>query len=599
MSDSRTQGDDAAGAHDDEPSRPSASEVRAALDRVLASRCFQQAGRASDFLRFVVEQTLAGGGQRLKGYTIGVEVFGRPADFDAQSDALVRVEAGRLRRRLVEYYASEGIADPIRIALPRGTYAVDYHYACAAEQTFAVPAPPPQELAHGPQPWRHTAFALGALLVAAVGIIAWQQSELHEAQHALAAIEQPQRTEWPRILVVPFENLSADPGLDAFAASMTEEIMLRLDRLDLFVVASQASWYAPSDSAAVDTAAAGGGYVLTGSVRGTGMHARIAARLIEADTGAQLWTAAYDEPLTLERLPALQERIAHDVVAIAAPYGPIFEAELARARASVHTPKLSDCNATYHEYRRRVTPAGYKETLECLRAVSARQPEFAPVWSSLAMLYVDEYSSSFGRTGDEALESARQATAKALALNRDDYLANLALTRVQFFNGDPSFRQSIERTIALRPNSAQAFAQGGFLLVVTGDSAHGLALTEQAHGLAKAPLGFYHLTYAASYLRDERFDDALASALAVDGQNWVFAQAVLAAAAAHSGRGDVAQSAARRIRELYPAFEAEALENFERWHFDPAFYAALVSGLRDAGLELGVPSAPAGVSGGD
>ena len=110
MSEGGTRGDDAA-PHDDEPKKPSASEVRAALERILASRCFQQAGRASDFLRFVVEQTLAGSGHRLKGYTIGVEVFGRPADFDAQSDALVRVEAGRLRRRLVEYYASEGIAD--------------------------------------------------------------------------------------------------------------------------------------------------------------------------------------------------------------------------------------------------------------------------------------------------------------------------------------------------------------------------------------------------------------------------------------------------------------------------------------------------------
>jgi adenylate cyclase len=56
--------------------RPSASEVRAALEKILASRCFHQAERASDFLRFVVEQTLAGAGQRLKGYTIGVEVFG-------------------------------------------------------------------------------------------------------------------------------------------------------------------------------------------------------------------------------------------------------------------------------------------------------------------------------------------------------------------------------------------------------------------------------------------------------------------------------------------------------------------------------------------
>jgi hypothetical protein len=292
-------------------------------------------------------------------------------------------------------------------------------------------------------------------------------------------------------------------------------------------------------------------------------------------------------------LRELQERIAHDVVAIGAPYGPIFEAELARARRSAHEPKLSDCSATYHEYRRRVTPAGYSETHACLRAVSARHPDFAPVWSSLAMLYVDEYASSFGRTGDEALVAARKATARALALDGDDFLANLALTRVQFFNGDPAFRESIERTIALRPNSAQAFAQGGFLLVITGDAVHGLALTEESRGLTKTPLGFYHLTYASSHLRDGRFNDALTSAVAVDGQDWVFAQAVLAAAAAHSGRLDIARSAARRIRELYPEFEADALENFERWHFDPPLYKALVDGLRAAGLELDESSAGA------
>src|SRR5688572_14386183 len=144
MSDSRTGGDDAAAQDlDGARSKPSASEVRAALERILASRCFQQAGRASDFLRFVVDETLAGNGQRLKGYTIGVEVFGRPADFDAQSDALVRVEAGRLRRRLVEYYAGEGRADPVRIELPRGTYAVEYRADRTAEQAFTTPVPAP------------------------------------------------------------------------------------------------------------------------------------------------------------------------------------------------------------------------------------------------------------------------------------------------------------------------------------------------------------------------------------------------------------------------------------------------------------------------
>src|SRR6187200_1479015 len=296
MSEGGMRGDDAA-TENDEPSKPSASEVRAALERILASRCFQQAGRASDFLRFVVEQTLAGSGQRLKGYTIGVEVFGRPANFDAQSDALVRVEAGRLRRRLVEYYASEGITDPVKITLPRGTYAAEYEYATVAEQ--AAPVPTPSASAQRPQPWRYAAFMLCVLLVGAVGVIAWQRASLRDAQQALASVGQPQRMEWPRIVVVPFENLSADKALDAFADSMTEEIMLRLDRLDLFVVASQARWYGPSETVSLDADAAGG-YVLTGSVRGTGTNARIAARLIEAKTGAQLWTYAYDAPISLD-----------------------------------------------------------------------------------------------------------------------------------------------------------------------------------------------------------------------------------------------------------------------------------------------------------
>jgi len=487
------------------------------------------------------------------------------------------------------------VADPIKIELPRGTYAIDYRFARLDEQGSALAVEPiePAQPARSSFAWRPVAFGLGALLLAAVGVIVWQQSELREANRTLAQIDEPARTEWPRIVVVPFENLSADVELDVLAASMTEEVMLRLDELDLFVVASQASWYRPGDETSFGAEAAGGGYVLTGSVRGNGEHARITARLIEATTGGQLWTAAYDEPLTPHLLPVLQERVARDVAAIAAPYGPIFEAELARARLSAHAPMLRDCFATYHEYRRRVTPAGYRETLACLENVSARQPGVAAVWSGLAMLQIDEYSSSFGRTGDEALASARRATVKALSIDEDDFQANLALTRVQFFDGDPQFRRSIERAIALRPSGAQAYAQGGFLLVVTGDSADGLAMAEKARELTKVPVGFYYLTHAASQLASRQFDDAFEWAAKVDSPNWVFAQAVLAAAAAQSGRADVAHSAVGRIRELYPRFEVEALTNFERWHFDPAFHTALVDGLRAAGLNLGAEEEPA------
>ena len=569
--------------------RPGAAEVRAELERILRSRCFQQAVRASHFLRFVVEQTLAGAGQRLKGYTIGVEVFGRPADFDAQSDALVRVEAGRLRRRMVEYYAGEGAENPVRIELPRGSYAVEWR--CAHNETkrgaapvdFAPAAVPPES---GSRRWRRLSAMLMLLLVAAGGVIAWQQWALLEAGRALDVLGEPQRTEWPRIVVVPFENLSAEPVLDTLAASVTEEVMLRLDGLDLFVVASQARWYGPSQGeGGLDTGAAGG-YVLTGSVRGSDAQARITVRLIEADTGAQLWSAAYDEPLAIEQLPALQEQVARDVAAIAAPYGPIFEAELARARRSAHTPELRDCLVNYYDYRRRIDAATHKEALLCFQSVSARKPRVAQVWAGLAMLYLDEYAFRFSR-GDEPLAAARQAAAKALALDRNDFLGNLALTRIQFFDGDPAFRGSIQRTLTLRPDSAEALAQGGILLTITGDSATGLPLVERARALSKSPPGLYNLAYAVTYLREGKFDEALASALKIDAPNWVVAQGVLAAAAALSGRDDIARVAAKRVLELHPTFESEGLDDIARWHFDELYYDVFVEGLRAAGLALG------------
>jgi hypothetical protein len=103
--------------------QPSHRVVRAQLERILASAEFVPPDRLKSLLRFVVEETLAGRAERLKAYTIAVHVFGRDEDFDPQSDPVVRMEAGKLRRRLERYYLGAGGRDPIRIEIPKGTYA--------------------------------------------------------------------------------------------------------------------------------------------------------------------------------------------------------------------------------------------------------------------------------------------------------------------------------------------------------------------------------------------------------------------------------------------------------------------------------------------
>src|SRR5262245_7387513 len=96
--------------------------IREQLDRILDSGPFHQSKRRQQFLEYVVHETLAGRSERLKGYSIALEVFGRPETFDPVADPIVRIEAGRLRDKLRCYYDTDGRNDPVRIALPRGTY---------------------------------------------------------------------------------------------------------------------------------------------------------------------------------------------------------------------------------------------------------------------------------------------------------------------------------------------------------------------------------------------------------------------------------------------------------------------------------------------
>src|SRR4029077_524312 len=101
---------------------PNAAEIRAQVDRMTRSDVFANSPQLSAFLLFVVEALLRGKSERLKGYTIGVEVLRRDASFDPQTDPIVRVEATRLRRTIERYYAGPGAGDAIRIGLPRGGY---------------------------------------------------------------------------------------------------------------------------------------------------------------------------------------------------------------------------------------------------------------------------------------------------------------------------------------------------------------------------------------------------------------------------------------------------------------------------------------------
>src|SRR5918994_3726782 len=103
------------------------------LEKIIGSSLFARAGRMQRLLSFLVLETLEGRSDRLKEYTIAVEVFDRPSDFNPATNPVVRVEVGRLRRLLAQYQLEVGTGDEFVITIPKGSYVSEFHRSSATE----------------------------------------------------------------------------------------------------------------------------------------------------------------------------------------------------------------------------------------------------------------------------------------------------------------------------------------------------------------------------------------------------------------------------------------------------------------------------------
>src|SRR5216684_7006052 len=115
-------------AEPEELSSEQAGVVRKHLQEVLSSAAFAGGKRAQEFLQLIVENMLSGRVDSLKEHMIGVEMFGRPVDYDTANDAVVRVKATEVRRRLAQYYRSLDTPPPLRIDLPTGSYVPQFSF---------------------------------------------------------------------------------------------------------------------------------------------------------------------------------------------------------------------------------------------------------------------------------------------------------------------------------------------------------------------------------------------------------------------------------------------------------------------------------------
>ncbi|GAU85933.1 adenylate cyclase [Bosea sp. BIWAKO-01] len=500
-----------------EADAPSASEVLAQLDRILSHPEFSRSARGCEFLRYIVEEALAGRADRIKAYSVALAVFGRGETFDPQADPLVRIEAGRLRRAVERYYLVAGQLDPCIISIPKGGYVPRFErnilHAAGASAPAAAPAERPVA-APAPRRWLARLGAGAAVLAVALGGLALWQGLPGPFRRA---IPEPAA---PTLVVMPFVNLGDMPEAKIYADGLTEEVVSQLARFrELSVLGRETSRsIRPGADLARIHRELGVGYLLEGSVQAAANQLRVTGRLLDAQSGAVLWSHTYDNDLRVRDLVTIQDDVAQKVAtAVAQPYGIIFRAGERRAGSTPPDDlEAYACTLRFYTYRSAPSAESHAAIRTCLERAVATFSNYATAWAMLSILYLDEDRFEFNPKGGPptAIQRSIEAARRAIRLDPENVRALQALMMALFFSQRPAEALEIgERAVALNPNDTELLAEFGIRVGQVGAWARGTALLEQALARNPAHTDFYNgaLAIHAYMQRDYRRAEALIS----------------------------------------------------------------------------------------
>jgi len=425
--------------------------VRDHLKDVFASKAFAGSKRAQDFLQLIVEHALAGRLDNLRERMLGAEMFGRSIDYDTANDAVVRVKASEVRRKLAQYYHETTKPPLVRIELPSGSYVPKFHWASPSVSLTGPdsgddPAPPTEAIAAPAVTFRRRRVLAGTLaglaLIAAIGYIGfkvWGRGSASEPEHHAIA-------------VLPLQNLSGDPSQDYFADSMTEELIADLGQVSASRVISRTSTMTYKGTTkglpqiarelGVDT-------VVEGSVLRQGNQVRITAQLIDAMTDHHLWARSYVR--NLNDVLTLQDEVARTIA------DQIRIAVTPEERARLARPRTIDPEAQelYLQGEQALDTGNPRSGIDYFQKAIDKDPNYAQAYGALASSY-----GWMGQAGwmpySEAFPKERAAAIKAITLDEalpegHVQLADAAMDLDWDWATDG---KELKRALELNPNSA-------------------------------------------------------------------------------------------------------------------------------------------------
>jgi len=574
-------------------STPAAPAVRETLERLLASETFGRSERARALLRYLVERQLSGEANRLKEFSIAVDVFGKDAGFDSSTDAVVRVQVGRLRDLLNQYFAAEGASEPTRIAIPRGSYVPLYEenrtvlppldstpdVSTVAEPNPAVPAAPDGR--HGligifaPRQGKRFFWGVGAATVVALGVVAAYQNDFLRAGDAsVAAVEAAvatssiARVPSPVALPTIYLDVAAKGAEADRVAALLRAGLSGFDTIDFIGRNTN-----DPDPTSAETSFVF--HVLPEPTEGG-----ITLELQNRATGRVLLSrrlrAASIEPAGLD------DRIAGILTATIQASGTIYN----YIEQNNLQGGLTRCLLLDEKYYLDQNAGTHENAYRCLEALIGQGVKSPLVYSEAASLHLEAVTKHYpypsDATADQAIALARHAVqigSTSASVHRSYGYLNSRLGKA-----DAAIRW-MRKAYELNTYDLGMGAAYGYALIFAGKYAEGTPILERAVEASSArPTWWDFGLFAGKLMLDDmagakRASDALTTTQLKS--HYLSARIISAAAT-----GDISQ--ARKLGETlttqFPLFAADPRKVFMERNYPADLTERLVKALRDAGI---------------
>jgi tetratricopeptide (TPR) repeat protein len=565
-------------------SGPEEGAVKAALAAALASEPFRDAPQLKAFLTFIVNETLAGRADDLKGYSIATLALGRPESFDPQTDPIVRVQAGRLRQALAEYHDAHPDA-PVVIRLERGSYEPVFERAAAkppAPAPTLPPAPVVEAPSAAPAPPAAAASGTRRRLLIGAGMAAASAAAIasylsRPAPAPAAATPQPEAF-YPT-LTVEADLSGGDPDALIIAGRLRDAIA-RFD--DIVVVGDSIDMAAAPASAPPP---GDWGLVLRlATIPSGGNQIRIAVRLLNRRDQRLLWSREVGPvPRGQEGDRALSSAIRTIASTLAQPYGVIHAHVRGLLAGRTDAKDPFGCVVAGLDYWLVNDRASHLQARRCIEDRLKLYPAFGPLHAQLTYLHLEEYRQGHnvlpGDARSRALESARRAVLHRPASAR----SHQSLMAALFASGDlgGAWRAAAD-ALSLNPNDTEIIADVGSYRVMAGDFEEGLAYLDQAIDLNAAPPAWVVTFRAMAHYMLGRLELSGPMARTLEGSNYPLAQMALILAAFQYRDLDVGRRHLDAFRRQNPDVAANPEAFLRRMNFNNATLSRVMADFNRA-----------------